>query len=870
MNRLLSLSLALTLVRAVCGLIRASLIAHAFGPEGLGITGTFGQWAIVVASLSTVSLAVGLIHEVRESNNEAAVRSTLSSAFWVLAALGCLVLAALWSFSPTIEPWVFGSRWSGGRRLVFSIGLVAIVASNGFLEGILYAFNRASAYLKSMMIYSVLELALVAILVPARGPWAIIWVYCLSSLLLFVLFLKAALKIPEFNSWISQRGQLSQVRARRMVYDGFGVMAQATVFLSAAVWLRGFVVQTWGLRTNGLVQVLITAEAYMGALMSGMIWNRFHPEVAAHPKQTRELYLATVRLFSLIALIAGGLALVFSGPLVSLIYALSPLEVVPALAAVPVGAFLSAIALANGVILLVQRKPKQFFYGALVCPIAMISSFLIFSRIFGAGPIKAWALSQAGASLVWFSVSSVQVLSTGDLKLKDILSIENLSIASLLPLSMSLFLRETLSFSAALFLSLPAFATAAFQLLRKPKTATSSESVKVAYFSYDGILEPLGHSQVFEYLRLLSKRHHVVATLVTYEKPSDIDDLSRVAKMKERCVEAKINWLPLRYHKSPAVLSTALDIVRGFVRLLGVVVREKPNVLHARSTTSALPVALVSILTRTPWVFDTRGFWAHERIETKIWKKRGLYFFTRALEIVFYHHADRLIMLTENGKRTLRGSYSRASEIEVISTCTDIERFSVNDSSTSKDSGDFVVGYLGSTGNWYDFEATTRFLIRFLESNRAEVRIRTRDSIPDSISALSQVSVKPIHPDQVPAEIAAWSFSPFFIQPTFAKRASQPTRLAEFLAAGVPVITNRGYGDAADLISARRVGVVTDYPVSGEAIDKAIEEIKVLLKDSDVRVRCRQTAKEMFSLETATDSLFRIYREISGLASNNS
>ena len=39
---------------------------------------------------------------------------------------------------------------------------------------------------------------------------------------------------------------------------------------------------------------------------------------------------------------------------------------------------------------------------------------------------------------------------------------------------------------------------------------------KILYISYDGILEPLGYSQVFNYVLKLSKDHGII--LLTFEK----------------------------------------------------------------------------------------------------------------------------------------------------------------------------------------------------------------------------------------------------------------------------------------------------------------------------------------------------------------
>src|SRR5437899_6147427 len=84
---------------------------------------------------------------------------------------------------------------------------------------------------------------------------------------------------------------------------------------------------------------------------------------------------------------------------------------------------------------------------------------------------------------------------------------------------------------------------------------------RVLYISYDGMLEPLGESQVVAYLERLADRAAI--TLLSFEKPSDFGDAARVSAMRERLDRVGIAWIPRSYTKRPPVLSTAIDIMRG-------------------------------------------------------------------------------------------------------------------------------------------------------------------------------------------------------------------------------------------------------------------------------------------------------------------
>ena len=75
-----------------------------------------------------------------------------------------------------------------------------------------------------------------------------------------------------------------------------------------------------------------------------------------------------------------------------------------------------------------------------------------------------------------------------------------------------------------------------------------------------------------------------------------------------------------------------------------------------------------------------------------------------------------------------------------------------------------------------------------------------------------------------------------------------PTKAAEDLAAGLPVITNRGIGDLDEIICAEGVGVaVTEF--SDDAYREAARQLAALLADKTLSTRCVATARRYFDLE---------------------
>src|SRR5947207_15374152 len=129
----------------------------------------------------------------------------------------------------------------------------------------------------------------------------------------------------------------------------------------------------------------------------------------------------------------------------------------------------------------------------------------------------------------------------------------------------------------------------------------------IMYISYDGMLEPLGESQVVSYVLELALTERIV--LLSFEKSRDLSDLSRRAAMHRRLRDAGVVWVPLRYHKRPPVVSTALDILIGSFVALYLGIRHRVSIAHARGYVAAAIACVVRPALRFRFLFDMRGFW---------------------------------------------------------------------------------------------------------------------------------------------------------------------------------------------------------------------------------------------------------------------
>jgi glycosyltransferase involved in cell wall biosynthesis len=394
----------------------------------------------------------------------------------------------------------------------------------------------------------------------------------------------------------------------------------------------------------------------------------------------------------------------------------------------------------------------------------------------------------------------------------------------------------------------------------------------ILYISYDGMLEPLGQSQVLAYLEKLAPGRRI--HLISFEKPRDWGDAMRRETVRRRVAEAGIQWHPLRYHKSPTAPATAYDVAVGTAHAIAIARRHKLRIVHARSYVAALIALAVKRITGAKFLFDMRGFWADERVDGGLWPKGGrLYRTTKALERRFLIAADHVVTLTHASDREIRGfGYLQGGPppISVIPTCADLDRFAIQGPPQREP---FTLGYVGSVGTWYllsemlECFVTLRELTpnpRLLIVNRDEQDLIRERASSLRIDPTVMEIVAAEHRD-VPQHIGRMSAGMALINPVYSKIASAPTKLAEYLGCGVPCLGNSGVGDMAEILEGRHTGVAMS--VFGEKpTDFAMRRLLTLTEEPDLQQRCRNVARELFSLDVGVASYAAIYDQLSEAA----
>ena len=411
------------------------------------------------------------------------------------------------------------------------------------------------------------------------------------------------------------------------------------------------------------------------------------------------------------------------------------------------------------------------------------------------------------------------------------------------------------------------------------------------YICYFGLREPLVQTQVLPYIREIKKLPEVRMNLITFEPDFKEKWTSeQVAQQKAELLEENIDWFVLPYHKTPSVPATAYDILNGARKIRKIINKKQIELLHARVHVPALMAALGRKYAKhkPKLLFDIRGFFPEEYTDAGRWTKDGkLYKTVKKVEGWLLKESDGFVVLTEKAREILfpnsrkSGLDENGRPVEVIPCCVDLNKFDIDFESSRRemrekigaDSEQQVIAYVGSFGGYYLTDETADFYRIAKARDPKTFALILTQSDPEMIlpklreSGYTEkdVFIKKVKPKEIPNYLSSADFALSFIKPSYSKLASSPTKNAEYLACGLPMIANSKVGDTAEHISENNVGVVLD-DFSDEDLIDAYEKIEKLKENNELAKRCRITAESLFDLEKVGGEKYRrIYKRLLNL-----
>jgi glycosyltransferase involved in cell wall biosynthesis len=405
------------------------------------------------------------------------------------------------------------------------------------------------------------------------------------------------------------------------------------------------------------------------------------------------------------------------------------------------------------------------------------------------------------------------------------------------------------------------------------------ELKRVLFISYDGMTDPLGQSQVIPYLKELS-RHGYQFTILSFEKRARLEKEGHI--IRKLVSEAGIEWVPLTFTARPPILAKIWDRFRMRSTAARLHRQRHFDLVHCRSYVAAEVGLELKKRAGVKMLFDMRGFWADEKVDNGQWPQdkalyRRIYNHYKKQEQRFLLGADGIVSLTEAARSYLlkQPHYARLS-ITVIPCCADLAHFDYHHVQPEEAAalrqelgllpGDKVLNYLGSVGGWYLTGEMFRFFSLLLKKDPTfKMLVLTKDDparVHQEAASLGipadRLLVTYAERKRLPVFMALSALSIFFIRDTFSKKASSPTKHAELMGMGTPVICN-DIGDTGNIIRATGTGLVVNEfdDASLQAAVDAVDSLVGLEKSM-----IRRAAFRYFDLNEGAERYRALYQDI--------
>jgi glycosyltransferase involved in cell wall biosynthesis len=197
----------------------------------------------------------------------------------------------------------------------------------------------------------------------------------------------------------------------------------------------------------------------------------------------------------------------------------------------------------------------------------------------------------------------------------------------------------------------------------------------------------------------------------------------------------------------------------------------------------------------------------------------------------------------------------------VVPCCVDLSLFKADDEMRAKLRAELGLNdrltmvYSGSLDGWYLTEGMADFFAnvvrRHADAHLLWLTLGSRERVQQLMSARGitehNFSVRAVPPKDVPVYLAAGDVGISFIKRCFSKLASSPTKNAEYLACGLPIIINAGIGDSDRLAKISEAAILLD-DVDEQGFERAWLAVQNVIRNTQMKAKARELAEKEFDL----------------------
>jgi len=299
-----------------------------------------------------------------------------------------------------------------------------------------------------------------------------------------------------------------------------------------------------------------------------------------------------------------------------------------------------------------------------------------------------------------------------------------------------------------------------------------------------------------------------------------------------------------------------------------------PKVLHCRGYIASLLAIISKQICKAPHVkviFDPRGVRPEENaLNAKGFSRLPGYITSKLIERYLLMKSDFVVCVSQAMIDHFQQIRINANYV-CIPTGVDTNVFKYKPVARSKiratlglSDNDIVVTYSGGLKAWWHspnlIATTIIYLSKFIDFH---FLLLSRSDIKDSMQFLKKNSFDPnkistyaLHPHEVPAYLSASDFGLLVREKSIVNKVAFPTKFAEYLACGVPVIATPAVSDIAKIIRRYNIGYLLNEATSEGEIGSSI----LTLLNADVKQRCIEISKK-YSIQESAKNYIILYTQ---------
>jgi glycosyltransferase involved in cell wall biosynthesis len=369
------------------------------------------------------------------------------------------------------------------------------------------------------------------------------------------------------------------------------------------------------------------------------------------------------------------------------------------------------------------------------------------------------------------------------------------------------------------------------------------EEFNLTYVTIDSLAEGVGSSQITPLIAKLSKSGLKIH-LISYEKLKPETDLVTFFE------SLGVSWNFQTFG--------AKGLVGGIKRFNSLrQLIHNTNLIHARSD---IPAVSAIASREAPVLWDVRSLWADQKIMTRDnLVHKSLYQTYRSLESLAASNSLGMSTLTSTVVPVLEERHNRLPHLRtVVPTAVDLDRFQLK----LQFPNSIKALFSGTYNDYYDLDLSARFLGELQKLVEVEIQwARPTESSKFSLG-VGEEKIFPATQTGMAEIIPHFSFGVSICKldagPSL--KAAMPTKIAEFLACGRPIVVSKGLGDMDTFVEKFNIGVVLDG--SKENLNKGATSLMNILSDPETPVRCRAVAENFFNLEIGVKKYLDIYAQM--------